>query len=431
MRFLFGVLGLLFFSLVSAQSVNVLFLGNSYTASNQMTAIFEQLATSAGDQVYVDALNIGGYTLGMPGSGHLSNPASIELIQQGDWNFVVLQEQSQMPTIPYYRDNYTYPAADSLHQIIQESNPCANTVFFMTWGRKNGGQQCISSYCSPVFVDYFHMQDSLESAYMNMALNNNAFCAPVGRAWANSIANGDPIELFAADESHPSLAGSYLAACTFYATCFNKSPLGIEYTAGLSPDDAEYLQQVAQYTVMSDPSIWNIQHPDQVIASFTYELEGTLANFTNTSVNASGYHWDFGDPASGNQNNSSLLNPAHEYSVPGTYFVSLLAGNECLADEAFDTLVITETGIKNPEDYLVKVFPNPVRDVLSIQMDEDHHFLTYELSSLEGKKYLSGEMKAVNGLTQIAGMSMLAPGIYILVLKGEEKQIKRKIIISP
>ncbi|MEN8225841.1 MAG: DUF4886 domain-containing protein, partial [Bacteroidota bacterium] len=272
------MLMLLLNCVITAQETKVMFIGNSYTGANNLPNTFKELALSAGDSVFVDGSVIGGYTLGYPGQAHLTNPSTIEMIQRGYWDFVILQEQSQMPTIPYYRDGYTYPAAAALNTIVQENNACAQTVFFMTWGRKMGGQQCIGSYCSPVFVDYFHMQDSLETAYMNMTLTNDAMCAPVGISWSNSIANGDPIELFDTDGAHPSLAGTYLAACTFYAAIFLKTPVGLGYTGGLSQPDAAYLQQIAA-TTMADPVAWNIFPPEPVTASFTYELVGTFATF--------------------------------------------------------------------------------------------------------------------------------------------------------
>ena len=54
-----------------------------------------------------------------------------------------------------------------------------------------------------------------------------------------------------ADARHPTLAGTYLAACTFFAALFNQSPEGLEYSAGLDSKDAAYLQSVAWQTVLS------------------------------------------------------------------------------------------------------------------------------------------------------------------------------------
>ncbi len=43
--------------------------------------------------------------------------------------------------------------------------------------------------------------------------------------------------------------GTYLSAATTYATLFNKSPVGLSFTAGLKPEVATHLQQVAWETV--------------------------------------------------------------------------------------------------------------------------------------------------------------------------------------
>ena len=68
---------------------------------------------------------------------------------------------------------------------------------------------------------------------------------PAGLAFAKSIARRPDLELYVADKRHPSLAGTYLAACTVYASLFGKSPVGNRYTAGLPADVAAHLQQVA------------------------------------------------------------------------------------------------------------------------------------------------------------------------------------------
>jgi hypothetical protein len=76
-----------------------------------------------------------------------------------------------------------YPSAVKLDSIIKLYNQNAVTVFYMTWGRKNGGQQCIDTSCSPVFINYFHMQDSLKSSYTKISNLLSALLSPAGEAW--------------------------------------------------------------------------------------------------------------------------------------------------------------------------------------------------------------------------------------------------------
>ena len=220
-------------------SLNVLLLGNSYTYVNNLPELFEGLALAADRTLITTSNTPGGHTL----DGHSENATSLSLIASGGWDYVVLQEQSQIPTIEYWRENSMYPAARLLDSLI--TNVDAATLFFMTWGRENGGQQCIGDYCSPLFVDYFHMQDSLASAYRRITSELEAVISPVGEAWALARLENPQAALWSTDQSHPSLEGSYLAACVFYATLFNESPLGLNFTGGLTEQLAEFYQQIA------------------------------------------------------------------------------------------------------------------------------------------------------------------------------------------
>jgi len=72
---------------------------------------------------------------------------------------------------------------------------------------------------------------------------------PAGLAFAKAIAKRPELELYQPDKRHPTLAGTYLAACTTYATLRKKSPVGIKYDAGLGAELATFLQTVADETV--------------------------------------------------------------------------------------------------------------------------------------------------------------------------------------
>ncbi len=239
-----GVLLLLLGSVPAAtgqpvDSLRVLWLGNSYTYSNDLPQLTADLAAAASKTLINDSNTPGGYTL----AGHSTNATTLGLIAQGGWDYVVLQEQSQIPTIPYWREHSMYPAARLLDSLIVQNG--AATMFFMTWGREFGGQQCIDDYCSPDFVDFFHMQDSLASAYRRIAEELEAGLSPVGEGWALARQTNPLADLWSGDHSHPSLEGSYLAACVFYYVLFGESPVGLGYTGGLSQQLAEFYQQIA------------------------------------------------------------------------------------------------------------------------------------------------------------------------------------------
>lgn len=109
----------------------------------------------------------------------------------------------------------------------------AKPIFFMSWA----------------YADKPEMTAELAEAYTRAANEHGAFVIPAGLAFARSIARKPELNLYVADKRHPSLAGTYLAAATTYAALFRRSPVGIDYTAGLDPATARHLQEVAWETV--------------------------------------------------------------------------------------------------------------------------------------------------------------------------------------
>jgi PKD repeat protein len=75
-------------------------------------------------------------------------------------------------------------------------------------------------------------------------------------------------------------------------------------------------------------------------ADFTSEVnegcEGIEIAFTNLSLNADSWHWDFGDGTT-----SSNENPSHVYNTSGLYTVSLTAYNNCGDDTVIKIDYIT------------------------------------------------------------------------------------------
>ncbi|OGL45688.1 MAG: hypothetical protein A2161_08600 [Candidatus Schekmanbacteria bacterium RBG_13_48_7] len=234
-----GVVSVIHPELPAKPALKVLFIGNSYTYVNNLPQMFTELSASGGWTVTADQSTFGGYTL----EQHSTDTATLDKISADNWDYIILQEQSQFPTIEYYRDNSMYPAARVLDSLIKTQD--SETVFFMTWGRKYGGQQTIGAYSSPVFADFYEMQNSLRYAYMQIAVELSARVSPVGRAWGLALTLDPSVDLWAADNSHPTLKGTYLAACVFYVTLFHESPVGLPYTGGLTTTDAAFYQNVA------------------------------------------------------------------------------------------------------------------------------------------------------------------------------------------
>jgi len=170
------------------------------------------------------------------------------------------------------------------------------------------------------------MQQRLRESYLEMATTNKAMVAPVGIAFARSMNLDSTLNLYSPDNSHPSMQGTYLAACVFYASIFQNSPVGISYVAGLNQGTATFLQQVAHNVVLDSLNVWNL-NPINPTSSFTFNQAANTFNFSNNSINARDYFWDFGDG-----NISTETNPQHTYLSSGNFNVELVAGLRCNYD---------------------------------------------------------------------------------------------------
>lgn len=305
------------------QKKKVLFLGNSYTQYNNLPGLIASAAASVGDTLVFDFNYPGGYTFDQ----HIQDNQSINKIKAGGWDFVVLQEQSQRPAMP----QYSLSSSMALCALIRQHNPCARPLFFRTWGRKNGDTQFCSSW--PPVCTYNGMDSLLNLRYRMMGMTNHTEVSPVGSTWKYLRQQFPAIELYNADQSHPSLAGSYAAACSFYASIFKKNPAAITYNGGLNATTASNIRQAAKLVVFDSLASWHF--PDaQPTAGFGY-MAGPGANeirFINHSLRARHYFWNFGDG-----DTSTKANPTHLFPANSSYTVSLSA-SRCDLDTVYEAL---------------------------------------------------------------------------------------------
>ena len=194
-----------------AQTKSILFIGNSYTYyNNGVDQMLRNIALAEGDTLETEAFTVGAAKF----SDFCNNPETFERIRSRAWDYVVLQEQSQLPAFPPSQiESECYPFAKRLCDSIRANDSCTQILFFMTWGRENGDQSNCANY--PPLCTYDGMQQRLRESYVQMADDNNAIVVPVGLAWKYVRDNYPEINLYQSDESHPSVEGTYLAALTF------------------------------------------------------------------------------------------------------------------------------------------------------------------------------------------------------------------------
>jgi PKD repeat protein len=291
-------------------SYRVLFLGNSYTGVNNLPQLVHDVALSAGDTLIFDSNTPGGYQL----ADHVTDVNSQTKIMQGDWDYVVIQGQSQEPIT--YTSQFNNGGA-ALHNQIKQYNPCAITMPYMTWGRKNGDS--LNCPFFPVMCTYQGMDTTIREAYLYLTNALNGEVSPVSVVWNYLRQNHPGIELYQADESHPSAEGSYAAACCFYASLFKKDPLLITFNSSLNVTDALNIRNAVKALVFDSLNLWDFKKAP--VSQFAY-YAGTGTNellFNPFGHNVwQTYLWDFGDGTT-----TTVLNPAHSWITDGTYTVTL------------------------------------------------------------------------------------------------------------
>jgi hypothetical protein len=224
-----------------ATCTRVFFLGNSYTAVNDLPFTFAALAWAGGHRVDTAVVAPGGWTL----VDHSTDPQTQQTLSTASWTWVVLQEQSEIPSERVDRDTMMYPASRDLVRMVRAAG--AQPIFFETWAHRDG-------WAAAGLPDYRSMQSAIDDAYEFIARDQHAALAPVGSAWAE-VVNEDPdAGLWQGDGSHPTAKGTYLAACVFYAAVFRQSPVGLGYHPWISAADAHEVQQAAADTVFGLPT---------------------------------------------------------------------------------------------------------------------------------------------------------------------------------
>ncbi|UTX48192.1 PKD domain-containing protein [Chryseobacterium sp. MA9] len=407
---------LITFSLILSQTTKrVFFIGNSYTYVNNLPGLIQSIAASNGDVLEHHSHTPGGSTL----QNHSNNPDVISTINQGNWDYVVLQEQSQLPSFPDSQvQNQVYPYALQLSNLIKTSNPCGNIIFYMTWGRKNGD----SGNCPglPTVCTYQGMDTQIYNRYMEMAASNEGIVSPVGKVWRTIREQNPAIELYDQDESHPSYIGSMAAAYTFYTILFKKDPTQIPFNGNLNSAQAQLIKDIVKTEVYNQPAKWFVTSND-VHSRFTYQLTGAnTVQFTNTTQNAANYSWDFGDGTTSTQEN-----PAHTYPAGGSYNVKLTT-DACGATTTktklivVNTLNIAETAIETQ----VQIYPNPAQHLINIISKKKIEVLS--LTDASGRMVHYHLNKTDSGY--ILPIQHLTSGVYFLQYKVGEKEFTKKII---
>ena len=394
---------------LSAQdSKKVLFLGNSYTAANNLPLMISTMAASTGEELIYDSNTPGGYRF----MDHTSSSVTLDKINANDWDYVVLQAQSQETSLGQAQmQAEVYPYAESLCNLIRANYECSQPMFYMTWGRENGDASNCASL--PWVCTYQGMDSAIRATHIYMADTNHTEISPVGAVWRALRTNHPDINLYSGDGSHPSLAGSYAAACTFYTMIYKKDPTVIPWNSTLTENNAQTIKMVAKSVVFDSISNWDFTI-NPAMADFTEVMDANVVSFTNTSSDFDTLLWDFGDGTT-----STEIHPVHTYPAGGNYTVSLTITRCGKSDVKTKTLSIVssvsaEFGILNN----IRVYPNPASNEVNIKLGRNYKEVFITLFDVSGKAIL--KKVARNTAFLHLDISNLSCGTYFLTILTDE-----------
>jgi len=396
-----------------AETKKALFLGNSYTYFNDLPTMVSDLAFSLGDTLIYDSNTPGGVNA----EAHWNNQTTRDKIAIGDWDYVVIQCQSQEPSFsPQQVEAQTFPFVQLLDSLVQATNPCAETMFFMTWGRENGDANNCANY--PPVCTYEGMQDRLSESYLLFSELLTASTSPVGEVWKYIRANYPAIGLYTADGSHPSIFGSYLAASTFYSSFFlNSSESSQFYPSAIDSTEAFHLREAASGIILDSLNTWQ-GFGNIPLSSFDYSVTNSSVSFINSSERAANYLWDFG-----NGQTSTDFQPIQTFDN-GVYNVCLDATNDC------------GTIHRSCQEIEISVVIDNINE--SITSDLDFYIINNQVYFDQSIATYSWKMYGLNGTLISNGMSASNPllldnissGSYLLNIEQKGKTQSKVIYIE-
>ena len=216
-------------------SINVLFVGNSYTYFWNLPQTLNLMVESQGAHITTSQSTAGGSNWQHHWNGE-RQLKSKELIKNGHWDFVVLQNHS-LSTVQALDQFLEY--GEKLIELVRNSD--AIPVLYITWAREH----------NPL------MQKTITSGYLSLGKEHKVTSVPVGPIWSKVKVLRSDLALYDSDQSHPSPIGTYLNGLIFYKFFTGLSVRNIPnrlqttdkdgeklYISILSAEDADFLQQV-------------------------------------------------------------------------------------------------------------------------------------------------------------------------------------------
>lgn len=218
--------GLIAFACLAPRPLNILFLGNSHTGSNDIPTLVKSLLESDGTGRRVQTKTMLGGLL-----RDLANRNDVaQEIRSGRWDVVVLQGAEISSS-----HRYTYPQDGPIALAKLAKQAKARALLFAEWPRKGWDE---SEYILDV--------------YRKIAHASGAEIVHVCRSWDVALKTRPNLDLWLSDGNHSTLTGGYMAASAFYYFLSEDPKADASWRpAALDASLAKFLRESAKKAIRS------------------------------------------------------------------------------------------------------------------------------------------------------------------------------------
>lgn len=390
-------------------TTRILFIGNSITYVHDVPGLVKSLADAAGYPVVFTMHAPPGATVGDVAQdtyAHMNNPAVFELIRKGNWDYVSVQDNQGRLIFggckfPSTVNSKVIEGHGKIRDSVLYYNPCARMIWYSAWAWKNG------------YPPYGNTgQQLIEQIFYNLKCINQLYpeiIAPIGSAWIRSMAALPQTDLWGTDDTHQSLAGSYLTASVIFSTIFRTRMDDNPFNAGIDAAVAKTMRQIAYETVVDSFSATNLDSYCPVLQLAGSQLTAP-AGFTN-------YKW-FKDNTLISDGTSNTFG----ISGSGSYQVIMTSNDNCITYSLAYDINPTHTGALIAPGF--KVYPLPAHNEINIKFSMRANWQIY-LRDAIGRLVQSGEY-VQDKIT--LSTATLNPGIYFLSVSNDTQQYSMKIV---
>jgi len=400
--------------LYAQDSTKVLFIGNSITYFNDMPQTFEAIANSKNDLTSVTVYAPGGTGF----LNHVNDANVYSHFRSEEWDYVVLQPGSNES--PGYSEPIasTLTRARQLNDSIHHYNPCAKVLYYEisygVWGSTAAN-----------LVQYNETMDLIKSNLIHLADSTQNGFVPAGEGLRTAWNADQTVMLWGSPgDIHPNQRGSYITACSFYASIFNAPSYGTTVLGGLSLQEANEYQTLADTTVLNHKPEWRLGEFD-LVSDFSYMSNGVdIVNFFDNSLNADSVHWDFGDGTT-----SNLLNPIHTYNTVDNFDVIHTAYQNGCAKDTVLTVEIQMLSIANSQEKEnFKIYPNPAQNQFELKVEKNNESFYVTVVNIAGKTVFSESI--IDQTSLKVDFSNQSKGLYFVTLTSDKTSWTKKVILK-